>query len=95
MLPLSLVGVHTEVFRTEHLRLPSGRVRGILRRVLVPEKQVFCPCEMKSSNPFILLSLMLRRALLWTSRLGVGEPIVPRRIWVPLMEFSEFFQIAY
>jgi len=40
---LSLVGVHTEVGLTEHLRLPSVRVRGIRWQVLVPEKQGF-PC---------------------------------------------------
>jgi len=43
-------------------------------------------------HPYILLPLMLRRALLWTSCLGVYEPVVPRRIWILLMKLSEFFQ---
>jgi len=50
---------------------------------------------MKSSDPFTLLALMLRRAFLWTSRLGIGESVVPRRVWILLVKFPEFLQTAY
>jgi len=46
-------------------------------------------------HPYILLPLMLRWALLWTSCLGVYELVVPWRIWISLMKLSEFFQAAY
>jgi len=38
---------------------------------------------------------MLRQALLWTSCLHVGEPVVPRRVWFLLMKLLEFLQTTY
>jgi len=38
---------------------------------------------------------MLRWALSWSSHLVISEPIVPRRVWVPLMKLPEFLQTAY
>jgi len=46
-------------------------------------------------HPYILLPLMLRRGLLWTSRLGICEPVVPRRVWIPSMKLAKFLQTAY
>jgi len=34
-------------------------------------------------------------ALLWTSCLGIGEPVVPRRVWISLVKLPEFLQTAY
>ena len=51
--------------------------------------------EMQSTTPSSLLLLVLRRALLWTSRLGVGELVVPWHVWIWSMKLSEFLQTAY
>jgi len=50
---------------------------------------------MKSSTPSYLLPFVLRRALLWTSHLGVGKPVVPPRVWILLVELPELLQATY
>ena len=51
--------------------------------------------EMKSSNPFIPTIACALSGPFWTSRLGVGELIVSRRILVPSIKLPEFLQTAY
>ena len=51
--------------------------------------------EMKSFTSSSLLPLVLCQALLWTSCLGVGEPVVPRCVRILLVKLPEFLQTAY
>jgi len=47
-----------------------------------------------SLSGLIVYVALFRRALLWTSRLGVCELVVPLRVGVPLMKLPEFLQTS-
>jgi len=56
---------------------------------------------MKSSSPssyyppIVLQPLRLRYAPGADQSLALGEPVVPRRIWIPSVKLSQFLQAAY
>ena len=56
---------------------------------------------MKSSSPssyyppIVLQPLQLRHVPGADRSLALGEPVVPRHIWIPLVKLSEFLQAAY
>jgi len=65
------------------------------KRVFSSFLQFFVPCARRSPpTPSSQLPLMLRWALLWTSPLGVGEPIVNWHVWISSVKLPEFLQTA-
>jgi len=56
---------------------------------------------MKSSSPssyyppIVLQPLRLRHAPRTDRSLALGEPVVPRRVWIPSVKLSKFLQAAY